>query len=178
MNVSDWSDQTLVNGCLENNNIFRKALYDKYCDEMYTTAWHIVYDRDLASDILHDAFLQVFKDIKQLRVATSLKYWIKSIVVHTAIKVIKKQRLVHYSSDVEQPEPIIWPDPMSGEALQKAIGNLAEGYRVVFVLVEVEGYKHQEVAQMLGISEGTSKSQLFHAKRMLRKMLTTAAPGS
>lgn len=62
-------------------------------------------------------------------------------------------------------------DPMQGEEIEKAILSLPEGYRIVFLLIEVEGYKHHEVAEMLGINEGTSKSQLFYAKKSLRKML-------
>ena len=67
---------------------------------------------------------------------------------------------------------VTWDEPLKGEHLEKAILSLPSGYRVIFLLVEVEGYKHKEVAEMLSISEGTSKSQLFHAKKHLKTILS------
>jgi RNA polymerase sigma factor (sigma-70 family) len=75
------------------------------------------------------------------------------------------------------PEPLVaWHDNLTGEALDKAIGELPAGYRAVFCLVEVEGYSHREVAELLGTSEGTSKSQLYHAKRVLQRKLQHLYP--
>ncbi|OFY49675.1 MAG: hypothetical protein A2W85_07365 [Bacteroidetes bacterium GWF2_41_31] len=165
-------DDDLVKGCIEKDNHSRKLLYNRYSNELYTTAYHIVNDKDLSNDILHDSFIQIFNDIKSLRNTAVLKFWMRKIVIHTSLKTLKKLRQVEYTDQPISDGIITWPDPMSGELLEKAMFNLPEGYRIVFSLIAIEGYKHQEVAKMLNISEGTSKSQLFHAKKHLRKMLS------
>lgn len=138
---------------------------------MYSTAYRIVNDFDLASDALQEAFIQVFRDLKQFRFQSSLGSWIKTIVVHTSLKIIKKQRSLQFTELPDNIKLVSWEEPLKGEHLEKAILSLPSGYRVIFLLVEVEGYKHREVAEMLNISEGTSKSQLFHAKKYLKNVL-------
>lgn len=147
-------------------------MYNRYGDLLYTTALHIVQDKDLSHDVLHDAFLQIFNDINSLRNASSLKGWMKRIVVHTALRNLRKSRRIEYTNQEVSLDVVIWQEPMSGELLQKALFSLPDGYRIIFSLIEIEGYKHQEVSQMLNISEGTSKSQLFHAKKFLRRILS------
>lgn len=144
-------------------------MYDRYCDAMFTIAYRMVKDHDLANDVLQTAFIQVFKDIKQFRGQSTIGAWIKTIVVRSAIRRLKKENNM-LSMDEAHPngETISWPEEMRGEDLEQAILSLPVGYRTVFLLVEVEGYKHNEVAEMLGISEGTSKSQLYRAKKQLQ----------
>ena len=138
---------------------------------MYSSAYRIVNDYDLASDALQEAFIQVFRDLKQFRFQSSLGSWIKTIVVHTSLKTIKKQKSLKFTELPDNIKLVSWEEPLKGEYLEKAILSLPSGYRVIFLLVEVEGYKHREVAEMLSISEGTSKSQLFHAKKYLKNIL-------
>ena len=138
---------------------------------MYSSAYRIVNDHDLASDALQEAFIQVFRDLKQFRFQSSLGSWIKTIVVHTSLKIIKKQKSLQFTELPDNIKLVFWEEPMKGEHLEKAILSLPSGYRVIFLLVEVEGYKHKEVAEILSISEGTSKSQLFHAKKYLKNVL-------
>lgn len=139
---------------------------------MYTIAYRIVRNADLANDVLQIAFIQVFRDIKQFKGNSTIGAWIKTIVVRNAIKQLKHEKEFvsmkefHTNGDV-----IAWPDEMNGKDLEKAILSLPTGYRTIFLLIEVEGYKHKEVAKMLDISEGTSKSQLFYAKKQLQKIL-------
>ena len=146
-------------------------LYDRYSNAMYTTAFRIINDRDLANDAIQEAFIQVFKILGQFEHRSTLGSWIKMIVIHASLKILKKQRRIAFVDLTDNIEHIIWEEPMSGEHLEKAILSLPSGYRTIFLLIEVEGYKHKEVAKMLNISEGTSKSQLFHAKKYLKKML-------
>ncbi|MCF8235899.1 MAG: RNA polymerase sigma factor [Bacteroidales bacterium] len=147
-------------------------MYDRYCDAMFTIAYRMVKDQDLANDVLQTAFIQVFKDIKQFRGQSTIGAWIKTIVVRSAIRQLKKENNM-LCLDVVHPngENISWPEEMRGDDLEQAILSLPAGYRTVFLLVEVEGYKHNEVAEMLGISEGTSKSQLYRAKKQLQVAL-------
>lgn len=168
----NMEEQKLVKACLANNRLAQRQLYDRYKQAMYTLAYRITGNFDTANDVLQDAFLQVFRGLKGYKAQSTLGAWIKTIVVRTAYKTLKKEPYTesleaHHTTDL-----INWGDQqLHVEYLEKAIQALPEGYRAVFVLIEVEGYAHKEVAQMLDISVGTSKSQLYHAKRRLRDWL-------
>ena len=138
---------------------------------MFTITFRIINDYDIANDVLQEAFIQVFKDIKQFRGDSSLGAWIKTIVIRSSYKKLKKEESFNYTQFDQNGDSISWPDEMRGDDLEKAILSLADGCRAVFLLVEVEGYKHREVAELLNISEGTSKSQLNYAKKQLQMFL-------
>ena len=138
---------------------------------MYTVAFRMMNDAGLAADVLQEAFIQVFHDIHHFRGESTIGAWIKTIVVRSAIRKLKLESRWQPLDDQSNGEPIEWPAEMLGEDLEQAILSLPDGYRSVFLLIEVEGYKHREVAGMLGISEGTSKSQLHQAKKQLQKSL-------
>jgi len=154
-----------------NNRKAQKMLYERYCDAMYTIAYRITNDISLAGDVLQEVFIQVFSDLAQFRGEASLGSWIKTITVRTAVRKIRTESTFSGNGLGDSDEPVIWPEAMTGSDLEKAILSLPEGARTVFLLVEVEGYKHREVAEMLSISEGTSKSQLNFAKRKLQTLL-------
>ncbi len=162
----------LIDACLANDRIAQKKLYDRYKKAMYTLAYRITNDFELADEALQDAFLNVFRNLSKFRRESTLGAWIKTIVVRTSIKTLKKKVSFESFEDYKSEGDMIdWSDHLAMDYLEKAIKSLPEGYRAVFVLIEVEGYAHKEVAKMLEISEGTSKSQLFHAKRKLRDLL-------
>ncbi|MBU2650942.1 MAG: RNA polymerase sigma factor [Bacteroidetes bacterium] len=161
----------LIEGCIRNSRAAQKRLYDNYCDAMFSIAFRITGDEGFAADALQESFINIFREIKHLRNRQALASWIKSIVIRTSLKVVRKYKRIQFTDDPINGHPVEWPEPMRGEDLERAILSLPEGYRLVFLLVEVEGYKHQEVATMLGISEGTSKSQLYHSKRYLQRLL-------
>ncbi len=166
------TETDLIQGCIANDRLAQKRLYDKYKRGMYTVAYRITGDFDLANDALQEGFIQVFRGLPKFRAESTLGAWIKTIIVRAALKVVKKK--VHFEpiEDYNTGTGFIdWGDYLSTEYLEKAIMSLPEGYRAVFTLVEIEGYQHKEVAEMLGISAGTSKSQLFHAKKRLRETL-------
>ena len=102
---------------------------------------------------------------------STLGAWLKTIVIRTALKHVKTVRNFHEITPSVSDTLIDWGETLDAEYLEKAIQSLPDGFRTVFVLIEIEGYAHKEVAEILGISEGTSKSQLFHAKQRLRKIL-------
>jgi RNA polymerase sigma factor (sigma-70 family) len=164
-------EKQLIAACLENDRLAQKELYERYKRAMYTLAYRITGDFDLAADVLQDAFIQVFRYLEGFRQESTLGAWIKKIVVRTAVRAVKKR--IHFEElDVVGPERrVAWDHYLDADYLEKAIGLLPEGYRTVFTLVEVEGYAHKEVGELLGISEGTSKSQLFYAKKKLRDIL-------
>jgi RNA polymerase sigma factor (sigma-70 family) len=162
----------LITGCLLHDRIAQRILYDRYKKAMYTLAYRITGDFDDANDVLQDAFIEVFRHLDQFRGYSTLGAWIKQIVVRKATR--KKRIVVWQNPDEQNTESIDWGDGEINVAhLETAIFGLPDGFRTIFVLAEVEGYTHREIAVMLNISEGTSKSQLFHAKRKLRNMLSS-----
>lgn len=166
------TEAELIDACLQNDRLAQKALYEKYKRAMYTLAYRITNDWDMANDVLQDAFLKVYRGLPSFRRESTLGAWIKTIVVRTAYSKVKKERVFTESLDKVNPNEVVdWGDYLQAEYLEKAILDLPEGYRTVFVLVEIEGYAHKEIADMLNISVGTSKSQLFYAKRRLRESL-------
>ena len=167
------TEAELIEGCLSGNRLIQKELYDRYARAMYTAAYRITSDFDLADDVLQEAFIKVFRHLKSFRKESTLGAWIKTIVVRTALSKVKKQ-VFHESLEPHHAtaQVVDWGHQIDVDYLEKAIQALPTGYRSVFVLIEVEGYSHQEVADMLGISVGTSKSQLFYAKKRLRESLT------
>lgn len=166
------TENELIEGCKAGNRRAQKTLYEQYCKAMYTVAVRITNDQGEAEDVLQEAFLKVFTHIGRFRAESTLGAWIKTIVIRTALTKIRKQ--VHWEPEDKLPADqfIDWGHHLNVEYLEKAIAALPEGYRAVFTLAEVEGYAHKEIADMMGISEGTSKSQLFYAKRKLRDYLT------
>ncbi len=140
---------------------------------MYTSALRILNDHELASDAIQESFIQIFRILDQFRFKSALGTWIKTIVIHTSLKILKKQKRFVFTDLNDTINHVTWEEPLGGEHLEKAILSLPDGYRAIFLLIEVEGYKHKEVAKMLKISEGTSKSQLFHAKKYLKTILSS-----
>ncbi len=167
------SENQLVDACLANDRLAQRELYDRYKRAMFTIAYRITGDLQTAEDVLQEAFVRIFRALPKFRRESTLGAWIKTIVIRTALSHIKKNKLpTEELQDYHSEKEVIdWGDYLEAEYLEKAIKDLPDGYRAVFTLIEIEGYAHKEVAEMLGISVGTSKSQLFHAKKLLRKNL-------
>lgn len=165
------TEAELIEGCLAQDRLAQKTLYDRYSQAMFTVAYRITNDFELAADVSQEGFLKVFTNMHQFRRESTLGAWIKTIVIRTALSKIKKRIQFEPLDATHLNDWVDWGTRMDTEYLEKAIQALPEGYRAVFVLVEIEGYAHKEVADMLNISVGTSKSQLFYAKKKLREAL-------
>jgi RNA polymerase sigma-70 factor (ECF subfamily) len=166
------TEPELVKACMENDRLAQKALYDKYKRAMYTLAYRIMGNFEDANDVLQEAFVKIFRGLPGFRGESTLGAWIKTIVVRTAYsKLRKEKRFFEPVDNIASSMTIDWGHRLDADYLEQAIMALPEGYRSVFILIEVEGYSHKEVAALLDISEGTSKSQLFYAKRKLRELL-------
>ena len=165
-------EQRLLAACLAQDRQAQYQLYQRYKTAMFSAALRILGSRDLAQDALQEAFVEIFQGLAGFRQQSTLGAWIKTVVVRRALRTLRhEQRMEVYDAE-RHPEPLVpWRDGLTGEALDRAIAELPAGYRAVFCLVEVEGYPHREVAELLSISEGTSKSQLFNAKRLLQRKL-------
>lgn len=167
------TEAELIRACLDDDRLAQKALYERYKTAMYTTAYRITNDFELANDVLQEAFVKVFKGLSSFRKESTLGSWIKTIVIRTALGKLRKINLTESIEEANVSEVMIkWEHHLDAEYLEQAIQALPDGYRTVFLMVEVEGYSHKEVADMLDISIGTSKSQLFYAKKRLRDTLT------
>ncbi len=162
----------LLRGCLRRDRAAQRALYDKYKEGMYTLLHRMLADEDDAADALQEAFIEVFKSLPGYLGKSSLGAWIKTIVIRCGLA-RQRRSLGHEPVDERAEEvPLApWDENLTGEYLDRAIRQLPEGYRNVFLLVEVEGFSHREVSETLRIAEGTSKSQLYQAKRMLQRLL-------
>ena len=161
----------LIELCKQNDRAAQKALYGLHKDKLYTVAYRITNDFDAASDILQMAFIDAFKGIEKLNEPKFFYAWIKKMVIRKAYNyVTKKTEAV--SLDDDKAVQLMTADPGDVEYIEQAIQSLPYKSRTVFIMAEVEGYKHKEIAEALGISEGTSKSQLNYAKTKLKNLLS------
>jgi RNA polymerase sigma-70 factor (ECF subfamily) len=168
------TDRILIEACIANDRKAQHQLYERYKNAMYTLAYRITADFELAGEALQDAFLNIFKHLDSFEGKSTLGAWIKTIVVREAVRKSKRQpmrfdELVEYDNK----GAFDWSTLVLDAAyLEKAILDLPDGFRQVFVLVEIEGWSHAEIADFCGINESTSRSQLFHAKKRLRAVLS------
>lgn len=167
------TEQQLIEGCKNNDRNAQRTLYERYSKAMYTLAYRVTGDFESAAEVLQDAFMQVFRHIGDFEGRSTVGAWIKTIVIRTAISSKRKRQFLFEPIEYRhEKETVDWGTSMDTEYLERAIQSLPEGYRMVFILAEVEGFQHKEIGEMLQISEGTSKSQLFFAKKKLREALS------
>lgn len=170
------SEEKIIQGCIENDRYSQKLLFKKYKGKMLGICLRYAKTKDEAEDILIEAFLSIFTKIKDFRNECNIELWIRRIVINTAINNYRKNLKHYYHGEVEnyynntdlQTEIT---DNMSVEDILKLVQDLPTGYRTIFNMYAIEGYSHQEIAETLGISEGTSKSQLFKARKLLQSKL-------
>ncbi len=167
----------LVERCRKNDQKAQMELYDSYCQAMFTTAFNFVKDDALAQDLMHEAFLKAFKKIDLFTGEASFGAWLKRIVINQCLDWMKKKRIetVEWDDNVrEKPEEATWDleNGISMDDILKCIEELPQKCRNVVKLYLLEGYDHQEVAQILEISEVASRSQLSRGKNRLKELLT------
>jgi RNA polymerase sigma factor (sigma-70 family) len=151
----------------------QRELYQRFNGKMMAVCRRFASDLTEAEDMLQEAFIRVFTNIGQYRFEGSLEGWIRRIVVHSALEVLRK-RLVRFTDIDGEVETLSSTDTDAVEALSagelmKLICDLPDGYRIVFNLYVIEGYDHNEIATLLGISAATSRSQLLKARRALQE---------
>jgi RNA polymerase sigma factor (sigma-70 family) len=143
---------------------------------MYNVAYRITNNGDEAADVLQEAFISAFRNLGSYRGDASFGGWLKKIVVNKAITALQKRKYESLPEDdrwdIAEPEaPEVYRDELTVERVKHAIRQLPDGYRSVLTLYLIEGYDHEEIAGILGITESTSKSQLNRAKSKLREFL-------
>ncbi len=165
-------EKNIIKGCQEGDRKMQRLLYEKYNRQMYVVALRYSKMQQEAEDVIQEAFVKVFKNIKNFRQDSSLGYWIKRVVINTALNHQRSKLYLYPMVDVtemvETPSSEITISSFSHKELLAMIKELPQGCQVIFNLYAVEGYKHHEIADMLNISEGTSKSQYARAKSLLK----------
>jgi RNA polymerase sigma factor (sigma-70 family) len=177
MQSKQWTDQDLVQGVLRQSSAHQVALYDKFSTPMFRVLLRYARDRSEAEDMLQDGFIRVFRDMNQFRGDGALGGWVRRIMVNTALSHLRKQRdfirdvgdYMPFENNLRTEED--FASNMDAQRLMQLLQELPPGYRAVFNLYAIEGYSHEDIADELGISVGTSKSQLFKARDFLKKIL-------
>ncbi len=168
-------EQELAERCRRGENEARRQLYERYADRMFAVCLRYAGNRELAEDLLHDGFLKIFESMDKFtwRGEGSLRAWMERVVVNTVLQYFRKQDVLQQSVDLESiPEIYAEPDvtvidAIPSKLLMRFIEELPVGYRTVFNLYVLEGKSHKEIAQLLGIQEKSSASQLARAKATL-----------
>ena len=169
------NEKQLIKKSVSGDREAQQRLYEKYAPKMLGVCRQYIKDLQFAEDVMVKGFFKVFTNLDSFQFKGSLEGWIRRIMIRESISYLRKQQFVVYDDEVfaerENQTVSLATMDMDTEHIQKLIDQLPEGYRTVFVLYAVEGYKHQEIAEMLTISESTSKSQLFKARRILKERL-------
>ncbi len=175
--MQQLNDQELVSGVLRGSPAHQTALYRQYSVPMFRVVLRFARDKAEAEDMLQDGFVRVFRDMAQFRGDGALGGWIRRIMVNTALSHLRKQRdFLRDTADFSPFESRFRTEEdfaanLDAETLMKYLQKLPPGYRAVFNLYAIDGFSHEEIAEQLGISIGTSKSQLFKAREYLKKIL-------
>ena len=169
------TEEQLIKGCVQNDVACQRLLFERYAGKLMTICLRYSCDKPEAEDMLQDAFIKIFSHIRQYKSEGSFEGWMKRIVVNCALKTIqkKKTRFIEISNhDAAAPQSDSFVlSSLSEDELIKLISNLPDGYRIVFNLYVMEGYSHDEIAEMLGIQPATSRSQLVKARKLLQKQI-------
>ncbi|MFV8268507.1 RNA polymerase sigma factor [Flavobacterium sp. GT2N3] len=169
------AEKELIQLAVENNRQAQQQIYTRFSPKMLSVCRQYIKDIHLAEDIMLTAFMKVFTNLKNFQYKGSFEGWIRRIMVNECISFIRVEKKLKYSDDetyIEESFNNI-ESQFSIADIQFLIDSLPDGYKMVFNLYAIEGFKHHEIATMLGISEGTSKSQLSHARKMLQGQIST-----
>ncbi len=173
MNV--YINAPLIEECRQGSTRAQFRLYNQYSKAMYNLAYRILNNREDAEDILQEAFVDCFKNLNTFRFESTFGAWLKKITVNKCINQLKKKKIdltlcENLPVDIYEEDSEVIYDTTK---IFKGIEKLPDGYRVILTLYLLEGYDHQEIAQILGITESTSKSQYSRAKDKLRSIILT-----
>jgi RNA polymerase sigma factor (sigma-70 family) len=170
------TEAEIIEGCKAAKRDLQKALYQRFSGKMFAVCLRYSKSREEAEDILQDAFIKVYSNINQYIATGSFEGWIRRIMVNTALEALRKKKIDYSEVEIQDLEDSIENvhDVMSKIGMNDLltfIQQLPAGYRAVFNLYAIEGYQHKEIAGMLNISEGTSRSQLARARQLLQEKI-------
>lgn len=170
-----FSDSDLIEGCIRGDRKMQYELYQRFAPKMYGVCLRYAGNTEEAEDILQEGFIKVFNKIGSFRSEGSFEGWIRRIFVNTAIEHFRKktylQPITEYEEDTVEGKYLSVLDSLAEKDIIQLVQQLSPGYRTVFNMYVIEGYTHKQIAETLGISEGTSKSQLSRAKLILQDLV-------
>lgn len=170
-----FTESDLINGCLKGDRRIQEELYRRFSPKMYAVCLRYAGNAEEAQDILQEGFIKVFKKLDSFRSEGSFEGWIRRIFVNTAIEHFRRKRYLMPVTEKEENtiegKYLSVLDNLAAADIMALVQELSPGYRTVFNMYVIEGYSHKEIGDILGISEGTSKSQLSRAKVILQDMV-------
>jgi RNA polymerase sigma-70 factor (ECF subfamily) len=168
--------QPIINQCKKDCSKAQMQLYNLYCKAMFLVAFRYVKDKFVAEDVMQDAFIKAFKNIENYKNEVAFGAWLKRIVINQSIDQLKKNKLELVSINEEviaKADEDDWnvESDISIEGIVEVINSLKEKYRLVLTLYLLEGYDHQEISEVLKITETTSRTHLLRGKKILKEAL-------
>jgi len=172
----------LLAGCKRGERKAQELLYRALASKMYAVCLRYATTDFEAEDMLQTGFVKVFQRIQDFKGEGSFEGWVRRIMVNTAIGIYRKKlrglNIQSIDEGTDQPQQLFDMERLEVEDLMRLIQKLPDGYRVVFNLYAIEGYSHKEIAELLGVSEGASKSQLSRARSWLKQKLMILEGGN
>ncbi|MEO7985114.1 MAG: sigma-70 family RNA polymerase sigma factor [Gemmatimonadales bacterium] len=173
-------DRELIGRVLAGDPSAERAMYDAHVDRVFRLAYRMSGDLDRTQDYVQETFIRAFQRLGDFRGEAALSTWLCSIAISITLNGLRKIRRANEREVAMDDAPQLGAlsreaEPDLKERLTRAIDDLPDGYRTVFVMHEVEGYTHEEIAETLGVHSGTSKAQLFRARAKLREALADFA---
>ncbi|MCB9310952.1 MAG: sigma-70 family RNA polymerase sigma factor [Lewinellaceae bacterium] len=174
---ADQQEYDFLVACLNNERWAQKKLYETYYSTLIVVAQRYANNDEDALDILHEGFIKIFKSLHKFTIGTSLQAWMRTVLVNTAIDYYRKEirrkteQIEKATSLTNNTEDVI--SALSGEEILASLQQIPASYRSIFNLYVIEGYSHREIAQILNITESTSRSNLVKARTKLRDILQT-----
>lgn len=173
-------EQKIIEGCISGRRKAQNELYSRYSGLFYGICLRYAGNRTEAQDILQDSFVKIFTKISSFNKLGSFEGWMRRIVVNTALNYLRDHARERINLSLSEQYDLVadeessdeLPEPLPAEMMIKLIQSLPEGYRMVFNLYVFEQNTHKQIAEILSISENTSKTQLMRARLMLRKLIT------
>ena len=169
-------DEELIEKCLKGDQRAQQALFEKFAGKMMSVCMRYAGDREKAQDLLQDGFVKVFVHLHKFKGEGSFEGWIRRTMINTALDELRKRNRLQIDADISEAEHLAGGGEMSTsglrvEEMMTIIQAMPTGYRTVFNMYAIEGYSHQEIANELGMSESTSKTQYRKARTYLMNII-------
>jgi RNA polymerase sigma-70 factor (ECF subfamily) len=172
--TNDW--QHILEACKKGNTTAQRQFYERFKDKMFVLCLRYANSREDAEDLLQEGFVTVFRDLRQYTGVGNLEGWVRKVILNVALQQIRKQKNLFQTVelknvDVEDEQEELIFEEHTAKNLIRLMQQLPAGFRTVLNLYVLEDYSHQQIADELGISVGTSKSQLNRAKKLMKSMI-------
>lgn len=171
------NESEIIEGCLKGERQAQQLLYETYSKKFFAICLRYIKDRDLAEDVMIESFMKIFEKLNQFQSKGSFEGWMKKIIITQSLLTLRNNKNLNMEVNVENisdlPNQQYELNHLEADELMKLVKDLPTGYRTVFNLYAIEGYSHAEIGDLLGITEGTSKSQLNRGRNLLKQKIAS-----